>query len=198
VAPPRETHTGLIGWEQRAKPSVRHEPHRILFSDQPARRQEDVPIQGVGRLLADGKSFFFGDFQAPTAEELRALGDELNLHPLAIEDVRARHQRPKIDVYGSHYFLVCYQIASKDRRIEIDEIDVFIGPNFLVVCHDGEVPLLNEVRERFERRAGEHDVSGLLYEILDAVVDGYFAAAIACMVLLPLGLLALLKRQGIR
>jgi magnesium transporter len=174
VPPPRETHAALIGWEERARPATRHAPRRILFTDSPPARREDVPLEGLGRVLSGGKSFFFGDFQSPTAAELEALAVELGLHPLAIEDVRSRHQRPKIEIYGNHYFLVCYQICSKDRRVEIEEIDVFIGPNFLVACHDGEAPLLEEVLERFSRQAGAHDVSGLLYEILDAVVDEYF------------------------
>jgi magnesium transporter len=174
VPPSRETHAGLIGWEERARPENRHPPRQILFTDFPPTRREDVPLAGLGRLLADGKSFFFGEFQSPTSEELDLLASELRLHPLAIEDVRTRHQRPKIEIYGNHYFLVCYQIASKDRRVAIEEIDVFIGPNFLVVCHDGDIPLLTQVQERFSRQAGAHDVSGLLYEILDAVVDEYF------------------------
>lgn len=174
MPPSRETHTGLVGWEERARPEKRHAPRQILFTDNPPSRKEGVPLAGLGRLLADGKSFFFGEFQAPTAEELDRLASELRLHPLAIEDVRTRHQRPKIDVYGNHYFLVCYQISSRDRHVAIEEIDVFIGPNFLVVCHDGEVPLLAEVEDRFSRQMGSHDVSGLLYEILDAVVDEYF------------------------
>lgn len=171
---PRESHPGLVGWEERARPEIRHPPRLLLFQDGPVSRREDVPLAGISAVLADGKSFFFGDFQAPTAEELDLLRRELRLHPLAIEDVRTRHQRPKIDVYGDHYFLVCYEISSKDHRVSAEEIDVFIGPNFLVVCHDGDVPLLAEVRDRFSRQVGAHDVSGLLYEILDAVVDEYF------------------------
>jgi len=182
----------------------------VLFRAGPPAQHESVALAGIGATLADGKSFFFGDFQAPISEELDALAEELKLHPLAIEDVRHRHQRPRIDVYADHFFLVCYQIASVDKRVVLEEVDVFIAPNYLVACHDGEAPLLSEVLERFRRQSGPHDVSGLLYEVLDAILDGMnfrrlagaadglFPASIAAIVALPLAMLAILRRQGIR
>ncbi|HEY6146251.1 MAG TPA: magnesium transporter CorA family protein, partial [Thermoanaerobaculia bacterium] len=126
------------------------------------------------RSRLGAKSFLFGDFQAPTDEELATLQRELHIHPLAIDDVQHRHQRPKIDVYPDHYFLVFYRITSTGKAISIEEIDFFIGPQFLILCHEREVPLLSEVFDRFCRQTGEHDVSGLLYELLDAFVDEYF------------------------
>lgn len=174
MSPRRETHPGLIGWAERARPESRHPPFLRLFRDQPSPRQEEASLAGIGRTLADGKSFFFGEFQSPTQEELDTLAREFGLHPLAIEDVRNRQQRPKIDIYGTHFFLVFYRIGPSKKGLAIEEIDVFIGQNFLVVCHDGELPLVGEVLDRFGREAGAHDVSGLLYDLLDAIVDEYF------------------------
>jgi len=169
-----EAHPGTIGWEERAHPATRHPPRLVIFDDGAGGRTEDVPLEGVGSRVATGKSFLFGDFQAPTDAELATLARELSLHPLAIDDVQHRHQRPKIDVYPEHYFLVFYRIGSADGRVTIEEIDFFIGARFLVLCHEIEMPLLREVLERFGRQTGGHDVSGLLYEILDALVDDYF------------------------
>lgn len=174
MAAPRQPHPGNIGWAERERPVDRHPPRLLLFDPASGRREEDVPLSGIRARLQAGKSFFFGDFQSPTDAELDVLARELSLHPLAIDDVRHRHQRPKIDVFPDHYFLVCYRISLAEGRVSFDEVDIFIGPNFLIVCHDGEVPLLTEVLDRFCRQTGVHDVSGLLYEILDALVDEYF------------------------
>ena len=146
----------------------------ILFDPAAGRQEEAVSLEGIGARLAAGKSFLFGDFHSPTDAELDLLARELSLHPLAIDDVRHRHQRPKIDVFPDHYFLVFYRIGVAKTRVVMYEVDVFIGSRFLIVCHDGEVPLLSEVVERFCRQTGVHDVSGLLYELLDALVDEYF------------------------
>ena len=146
----------------------------MLFEAESGKRDEGVSLEGIGKRLASGKSFLFGDFQSPTDSELATLGRELKLHPLAIDDVRHRHQRPKIEVYPDHYFLVVYQISAEKERLSIEELDVFIGPNFLIVCHEQELPLLAAVFERVCRQAGGHDVSGYLYELLDAIVDEYF------------------------
>jgi len=173
VARTRDSHPGNIGWSERARPAKRHPPVLTLFEPGTGPRTDGVELAGVKSRLG-AKSFLFGDFQSPTDAELASLQRELNLHPLAIDDVQHRHQRPKIDVYPDHYFLVFYRITSTGTGISIEEIYLFIGPQFLILCHEGEVPLLTEVFERFCRMTGEHDVSGLLYELLDAFVDEYF------------------------
>jgi magnesium transporter len=173
VARTRDSHPGNIGWSERARPAKRHPPVLTLFEPGAGPRNDGIELAGVKARLGP-KSFLFGDFQAPTDAELASLERELNLHPLAIDDVQHRHQRPKIDVYPDHYFLVFYRITSTGTGISIDEIDLFIGPQFLILCHEAEVPLLKEVFERFCRQTGKHDVSGLLYELLDAFVDEYF------------------------
>jgi magnesium transporter len=175
VARLREVHPAELGVAERVRPTERHPPRTVLFEDGQKWR-EGVPIRGVSRLLKEGDRFFFANLQAPTAQELEDLRQEFGLHPLAIEDVVARHQRPKIDIYGDHYFLVFYRIGSGngEEEILIQEVDFFIGRNFLIVTHDSAVPMLEAHYERFCRTPGPKNVSALLYELLDALVDEYF------------------------
>jgi magnesium transporter len=171
----REVHPGQVGWSDRERPSRRELPRFTLF-DSTGRRIENPPLTGVGREVFERGAFFYADGHAPADSDLDALAREFGLHPLAIEDVRSRHQRPKIDIYGNQYFLVFYRIAATAGRpgIRFDEIDFFIGSGFLLVFHDAPVPLLSQTVERFCRLAEKRDVPGLLYEILDAIVDEYF------------------------
>lgn len=170
----REVDPGEIGLAGRVKPSDRRSPRAVLF-DPVEGRVDSVPLKGIAGRLSTG-GFFYADLHAPDEGELETLRREFHFHPLAIEDVRSRHQRPKIDVYTNHYFLVFYRIGSggADGEWLLQELDFFIGPNFLVVTHDSEVPLLDAVFERFCREEGKKDVSGLLYDLLDALVDDYF------------------------
>lgn len=170
----REVHPGELGRGGRKKAPRRRAPRAVLFGPSEG-VQDSVPLKGVSAALSGGERFFFANIQAPTREELEILRKEFGFHPLAIEDVMTRHQRPKIDVYADHYFLVLYRIGPGDGQdVQLQEIDFFIGHNFLVVTHDSEIPLLEEIFERFRRAAPKKSASRLLYEILDAIVDEYF------------------------
>lgn len=171
----REVDPGEVGRAERTKPAERRPPKAVLFD--PGGRPENVPLEGIMARLAAGGGFFFADFHAPDERELELLQREFHFHPLAIEDVRSRHQRPKIDIYQDRYFLVFYRVGAsmeQDGDWVLQEIDFFIGPNFLIITHDSEVRLCDEVFDRFLRMEGKKDVSGLLYDMLDTIVDEYF------------------------
>ncbi|HEY6066270.1 MAG TPA: magnesium transporter CorA family protein [Thermoanaerobaculia bacterium] len=171
----REMDPGEVGWAERVKPADRHAPRAVLF--RPDGTRQDIPILGCAGHLTTSGGFLYADLQAPNEQELETLQREFHFHPLAIEDVRTRHQRPKIDIYGDRYFLVFYRVgpsAAHDGDWVLQEVDFFIGPNFLIVTHDSPVDLLDRTFDRFGREEGKKDVSGLLYDILDAMVDDYF------------------------
>jgi magnesium transporter len=175
VALLREVDPGEIGLAERVKPAERRPPRAVLF--QPDGSQQEIPLHGCAGHLSAANGFLYADLHAPNEAELATLQSEFHFHPLAIEDVRTRHQRPKIDIYGDRYFLVFYRVgpsAHHEGDWVLQEIDLFIGPNFLIATHDSEVPLLDQVLDRFSREGGKKDVSGLLYELLDAMVDEYF------------------------
>lgn len=113
------------------------------------------------------------DIIAPSDAELAMVQEEFSLHALAMEDVRERHQRPKLEHYPDHAFIVAYTA----ERIELD---IFIGPSWLVTIRENEPvedpSFIDAARTRFERIRPEHVTVGfLLYVILDEVVDGYFS-----------------------
>ncbi|HEV8609962.1 MAG TPA: magnesium transporter CorA family protein [Thermoanaerobaculia bacterium] len=171
----REVDPGEVGWAERVKPTERRPPRTILF--RPDGRREEISLQGCAAHLSAASGFLYSDLHAPNEEELATLQQEFHFHPLAIEDVRTRHQRPKIDIYGDRYFLVFYRVGPSQAHNGdwvLQEIDFFIGPNFLIATHDSPVDLLDQTFERFGREEGKKDVSGLLYDILDAMVDDYF------------------------
>jgi magnesium transporter len=175
VALLREVDPGEVGWAERVKPTERRPARAILFRSDGTR--EELPIEGCLTQLSSQGGFLYADLHAPDERELEALQNEFHFHPLAIEDVRTRHQRPKIDIYGDQYFLVFYRLgpsAAHDGDWVLQELDFFIGPNFLIVTHDSPVDLLDKTFERFTREEGRKDVSGLLYDLLDAMVDDYF------------------------
>ena len=113
------------------------------------------------------------DVAEPKEDDLRLLQDEFALHPLAMEDVRERQQRPKLEHYPTHAFVVAY-------TAELREVDIFVGPTWLITIREddvaGEASFVDGARRRFERTRPEHATVGfLLYILLDELIDGYFA-----------------------
>ena len=113
------------------------------------------------------------DVIEPDDDDLACIQEEFELHPLAIEDASKHGQRPKIEQYPTHAFVVAY---SEERA----EVDLFVGPNWLVMVrersHDGRYCSVDNMKRRFERTRDGTGVGFLLYTILDEIVDGYFDA----------------------
>ncbi|MFJ8111966.1 magnesium and cobalt transport protein CorA [Streptomyces sp. NPDC096132] len=113
----------------------------------------------------------------PTEGELHSLAAEFDLHPLAVEDAKEAHQRPKLERYGDTLFVVLRAARYLDAPEEIDfgELHVFVGPDFVITVRHGAAPDLSAVRTRMEETPEllKLGPEAVLYAILDAVVDGY-------------------------
>ncbi len=91
--------------------------------------------------LANPEAVIWLDICDPTEQDVTLLRDQLEFHPLAIEDAIRAHERPKVDAYGQYYFVVFYAAsynASADE-IELQAVHLFIGANYLVTVHHLDV-----------------------------------------------------------
>ncbi|MFG6443817.1 magnesium and cobalt transport protein CorA [Microbacterium sp. P07] len=113
----------------------------------------------------------------PTPEELDKVAAEFSLHPLAIEDALAGHQRAKLERYGDILFAVLRPARYIDatETVEFGELHVFVGPDFVVTIRHAENPDLARVRRRLEEQPEllALGTQAVLYAILDEVVDQY-------------------------
>jgi magnesium transporter len=113
----------------------------------------------------------------PDEAELASLAEEFGLHELAVEDAIHAHQRPKIDRYGSHLFVVLRSARYLDdvEEVEFGELHLFVGTDFVISVRRSESPDLGEVRARLESDPEllAQGPEAVMYAILDAVVDGY-------------------------
>lgn len=108
-----------------------------------------------------------------TVEFLRA---RFGFHDLALEDSVRRRQRPKIDEYAGFSYLVFYAARVVDDELDLRQVDVFLGPNYVVTLHDGDIEEVRETQQRWRREPAiaSKSVAELLYILLDALVDRYF------------------------
>ncbi len=160
--------------------SAEHESRCMIFTGKDTARALKDPSE-ISDLLLDEHNFVWFDLAEPTHEDLALLQEEFALHPTAIEDAALVHERPKIESYDG-YKLVVLHAASLDARkqLVLHEIAVFAGKNFVVTIRAHPVYPLEEIERRWLAKAGvPHDPTGLLYVILDDVVDGYGPVASA-------------------
>jgi magnesium transporter len=123
-----------------------------------------------------GKFVWIGLYE-PTEEEFESLRREFELHPLAVEDAIHAHQRPKVEVYEDMVFLVLKTARYVDPSevIELGEVLVFLGEDFLITVRHGEASSLAPVREDLDAHPERlrHGPSAALHAILDYIVDDY-------------------------
>jgi magnesium transporter len=107
------------------------------------------------------------------------LGRCFGLHPLLMEDVLDTGQRPKMEDYEDHLFLVLKVLVYDEEHGEVlgDQVSLVLGPNYVISFQEGENDLFEPVRERIRTGKGRIRKMGadyLVYSLVDAVVDSYF------------------------
>ena len=85
-------------------------------------------------------------------ELLRKLGQQFNIHPLALEDVLNTTQRPKVEHYTDHYFIISDMIYKEEhRRIALEQLSVFLGKSYVITIQEESK---HEVFEQVRSRGG--------------------------------------------
>jgi magnesium transporter len=143
---------------------------------QDGRKLGDIPREAISDYVKRPECFVWVALKDATAEELEAMAREFNLHELAVEDARTGHQRPKIEEYGNSLFAVLHVVELRDDDVHLAEVDIFVGPNYILSVRQGTESGFQAVRERAESepellRTGSGFV---LYALMDNVVDRYF------------------------
>jgi len=147
------------------------------------RRPGRLPFKHAYDTARATDGFVWIGLQQATAEEVGEVAAEFHLPPLAVEDAILAHQRPKLEVYGEVVFAVLKPVryVDHDEIVEVSEIAVFVGRNFVVTVRHGESRALAQVRTELD---GGSDLLALgptavLYRAADLVVDGYEHALVS-------------------
>jgi magnesium transporter len=125
---------------------------------------------------AAGRCMTWIDIDGEPPSKITELLAPLHIHSLAIDDMVAETNRPKVDDYGSYLYLVVHSARwDQGERPALREIDMLLGERFLVTYHEGDTRSITEAREVLPRRADllARGPSHLLHFILDVLVDHY-------------------------
>jgi magnesium transporter len=160
------------------KPRLR----RAARSPQPSQAPDAQRRRTPSVETIDGEGLRWVNIERPTQLEMSWLEGRFEFHPLDLEDVLSRNQRPKIDEYDSYLFIVLH-FPVFDRsvgRLNVGELDIFVGRDFLVTIPN---QALQPVEYLFERCRAKEELreqhfskgSGyLLYRIVDDSFDYCF------------------------
>jgi magnesium transporter len=137
----------------------------------------DVPFEDLSEVRSDPSTLVWVDVTGGSDQEIDRMGEEFPIHPLALEDCRHQHQRPKVDQYEPHILLVAYgtEAAIQGEPTRLHELDLVAGENFLVTFH--QVPPIDAgavaKRIRAHPELARHGAGFLLYVVLDELIDSF-------------------------
>ena len=143
---------------------------------QEGKKLSDIPVEEISDYLVRPDTFVWVALRDPAPEELTVMQEEFGLHELAIEDAQRGNQRPKVEEYGDSLFAVMQTVELDAGKMVLGEVDVFVGPNYVLSSRLHATQGFLGVRERAEREPHllAQGSAFVLYALMDAVVDRYF------------------------
>lgn len=143
---------------------------------QKGRKLAEIGKHEIGSYVSRPDCFVWVALRDPADGELEEMQREFGLHALAVEDSRHGHQRPKIEEYGDSLFVVLQAIEPAGGELQLGELDVFVGSNYVLSVRNRIERGFTEVRARCEREPEQLTLGSgyVLYALMDAVVDRYF------------------------
>ncbi len=147
---------------------------------QNGRKLADIPVEEISDYVTRPDCFVWVALAEPEPAELDKMAEEFALHPLAVEDARKGHQRPKIEEYDESLFVVLQTVEAPpegiDGALRVGEVAIFVGPNYILSVRHRTQKGFADVRARTEREPEllRHGSAYVLYALMDAVVDRYF------------------------
>jgi magnesium transporter len=147
---------------------------------QNGRKLAEIPVADISEYVSRPDCFVWVALFEPTPAELDEMAKEFGLHPLAVEDARKGHQRPKIEEYDDSLFAVMKTVevapTGGDTTLRVGEIAIFVGPNYILSVRLRTEKGFADVRARTEREPEllSHGSGYVFYALLDTIVDRYF------------------------
>jgi len=144
--------------------------------------RKDIPPKEFPELIQNQQGLLWVDFVSEPPETCLPILQSFGFHPLAIDDALQETHVPRLDDWGDYLYIVLNYMNMQENgdswETEVDELDIFLGKNYIVTHHDYPVSAVDETRAACDRdeRNVQEGADHLLYKITDNLVAGYMPA----------------------
>ena len=161
-------------------PAPRDSIVRAIYRDGAGTMHADWPAEKIPEAVRDAEGILWVDFEAAKEAGARDvatwLREVFQFHHLAVEDALEETHVPKVDDWGSYLYIVFRVpgIAPGSGSLELHELDIFLGPNYLVTFHVAPLEILEAERTNIARDSRDrlrHGPDHLLFRLLERAVD---------------------------
>jgi len=155
---------------------------RVLYCQENVVCQKDLALDEVTAVLQSGQGMIWLDIWGEALDQSESvLRDIFRFHPLAIDDALNETHAPKLDDWGDYLYIVLHAIkytAPDHEPINLPEVDIFVGHNYLVTYHQEEIPPLERVWliSQTDDRIRRNGISRLLYRVADELMNEHITA----------------------
>lgn len=141
--------------------------------------QKDLPPEKFPELIQNQQAILWVDFISEPLETSQPVLEEFGFHPLAIDDALQETHVPRLDDWGDYLYIVLNYMNTEENgdlwETEVDELDIFLGKNYIVTHHDHPISAVDDTWAACDRdeRNVQEGADHLLYKITDYLVAAY-------------------------
>ncbi|MCX8093415.1 MAG: magnesium transporter CorA family protein [Candidatus Goldbacteria bacterium] len=154
----------------------------LIYADNKIFQENE--LSNILKYIKKKENIIWIDLESPTENEIDFLIDEFNFHTISIEDAILPNDHPKVDLFEDYMFLTLYSINIMER-IDLIELNIFIGKNYIITFHEEKINSLNKLFNALNKTINGGESNGnvfkkgadrILHKILNALVDEYYPA----------------------
>jgi len=146
----------------------------VFHAEQEPRQVEVTELPAV---VADDANFAWVDLSDYAEQDLHEVARLLNLHEIGVRAALSPWQRPRLDVFGDHFFVATTlaELHTERYQVHARQLDLFVGRNFLVSTHKQPLPFADQLltRARQSPNLVQLDSAFMLYIILGQLLEYY-------------------------
>ena len=151
---------------------------RSLYQQIDLEIQENIPSAAYAQALKNSQGVLWVDICAePTDVTETLLRETFGFHPLAIADALEETHVPKVDDWDAYLTIVVSAVdptLDLEEAVETQEIDIFLGQNYLVTYHATPIPAIDRIWKKSLIKSG---ATHLFYRVIDEIANDYIALA---------------------